>query len=158
MYTTQRKTPVILLCSIKGDVYMGNTGLVNEQTLRFVSTASTVKNQEWPHGSQQRCVELSPVPWTVAWGQSTAALNSLSPAAEAFLELHIVVSTAGMTGKKESKWLVYRNCPVEDYFVWYNKTRSHWFWVYCIWAMLSRAALAQFSQVSPDLCAHSCKC
>lgn len=64
MYTAQRKTPVIHLCSIKGDVYMRNTGLVNEKILRFVSTVFTVRNQEWARGSQQRW-ELSPVSLTV---------------------------------------------------------------------------------------------
>lgn len=85
---------------------MRNIGLLNEKRLRFVSTVFTVKNQEWPRGSQQRCVELSPVSLTVGMRAehccSEQSLISHSPAAEAFLELHIVVSTAGITGKKES--------------------------------------------------------
>lgn len=123
MYTAQRKTPVILLCSIKGGVYVRNIGLINEKRLRFVSTVFNVKNQEWLHGSQQRCVELSPVSWTMGMRAehcySEQSLTSPSPADEAFLELHIVVSTAAITGKKEAlgKLFVYRNCPAKDYFV-----------------------------------------
>lgn len=122
MYRAQRKTPEIHLCSIKGDVYVRNIGLVNKKRLRFVSTVFIVKKQEWPHGSQQRDVELSPVSWTMGMRAelccSEQSLTRHSPGDEAFLELHIVVSTAGITGGKEAlgKLLVYRNCPAEDYF------------------------------------------